>query len=161
MEHAARYHITVHFAEDPSHYRKLSERLEEILKEFRDNWDELATGLFRFVGDLRRAEDLDVAGLDREREAPFFRTLADATGEEIDPSHPRAETVVACREMVARIRQDVRTVDFWRNKPAQDRLRGWLVRFLDDRNLVDFGKVEAVADQIMQQARKLHVRLAA
>src|SRR4051812_40446700 len=29
MEHAARYHISVHFVEDPAHYRRLSERLEE------------------------------------------------------------------------------------------------------------------------------------
>ncbi len=28
MEHAARHHISVHFREDPAHYRKLSERLE-------------------------------------------------------------------------------------------------------------------------------------
>lgn len=161
MEHAARYHITVHFAEDPAHYRKLSERLEEILEEFSDNWDELANTLFAFVDDLRRSENLDVAGLDRDREAPFFRTLAEAREEEVDPAQPNAGLVTGCREMVDHIRGQLRTVDFWRNDPAQKRLRGWLVTFLDDRNLVEFDKLEATADQIMQQARKLHVRLVA
>jgi type I restriction enzyme R subunit len=160
MEHAARYHITVHFAEDPAHYRRLSERLEGLLKQFRDNWDELATNLFAFVEDMRRSESLEVAGLDREREAPFFRTIAEARGDDTDPSDPPRALVLACRDMVQFIRQDIRAVDFWRNKPAQDRLRGGLVRFLDDRNLVEFDRVEAVADQILQQARKLHLRLA-
>lgn len=161
MEHAARYHITIHFAEDPAHYRKLSERLEQILEEFSDNWDDLANTLFAFVDDLRRSENLDVAGLDRDREAPFFRTLAEARVEAVDPTQPNAELAGACREMVGHIRQQLRTVDFWRNDPAQKRLRGWLVTFLDDHNLVDFNKLEATADQIMQQARKLHVRLVA
>jgi type I restriction enzyme R subunit len=161
MEHAARYHISVHLAEDPAHYRKLSERLAEILEEFSDNWDELANTLFAFVDGLRRSENLDVAGLDRDREAPFFRTLAEAREETVDPTQPDTGLVGACREMVGHIRQQLRTVDFWRNDPAQKKLRGWLVTFLDDRNLVDFDKLEATADQIMQQVRKLHVRLVA
>ncbi len=161
MEHAARYHISVHFAEDPAHYRKLSERLKAILEQFQDNWDELANSLFAFVNDLRRSEDLEIAGLDRDREAPFFRTLADARGEHFDSKQPPNSLVAGSREMVSHIRQQLRTVDFWRNKSAQDRLRGWLVTYLDDRNLVAFDKLEATADQFMQQARKLHVRLVA
>ncbi|MDH6100189.1 type I restriction endonuclease subunit R [Anabaenopsis sp. FSS-46] len=41
MEHAARYHISKKFQEDPSYYKKLSERLEEILEKFQDKWAEL------------------------------------------------------------------------------------------------------------------------
>ena len=49
MEHAARYHLTVHFNEDPAYYKKLSERLEEILSRFKDNWDELIAALKEFT----------------------------------------------------------------------------------------------------------------
>ena len=35
MEHAIRHHISVHMAEDPARYRRLSERLEQILAEHR------------------------------------------------------------------------------------------------------------------------------
>jgi type I restriction enzyme R subunit len=38
MEHAARHHISVHFDEDPVYYKNLSERLEEILQKYSDNW---------------------------------------------------------------------------------------------------------------------------
>src|SRR5690606_6640321 len=45
MEHAARYHISKHAHEDPAHYKKLSERLEEILQEFENNWERLVEAL--------------------------------------------------------------------------------------------------------------------
>ena len=53
MEHAARYHIGVHFDEDPAYYKKLSERLEEILEKFEDNWDELVAALRKFTEEVR------------------------------------------------------------------------------------------------------------
>ncbi|MCG3369228.1 hypothetical protein JHQ74_10920, partial [Neisseria meningitidis] len=34
MEHAARYHISKKYNEDPQHYQRLSERLKEILNNF-------------------------------------------------------------------------------------------------------------------------------
>ena len=62
MEHAARYHISKHFNEDPAYYKKLSERLEEILREFAENWDVLVQALRDFTqrvrsgaGPMRRA----------------------------------------------------------------------------------------------------------
>ena len=42
MEHAIRYHVRQHRDEGPSHYQRLSERLEEILNMYGENWDQLA-----------------------------------------------------------------------------------------------------------------------
>ena len=42
MEHAIRHHIRKHLDQDPVHYTKLSERLEAILRQFGENWDQLA-----------------------------------------------------------------------------------------------------------------------
>ena len=42
MEHAIRHHINVHLAEDPVRYRRLSERLEQILAEHAGNWEQQA-----------------------------------------------------------------------------------------------------------------------
>ena len=52
MEHAIRYHIRKHFDEDPVHYTKLSERLEEILQAVRRHWDQLALALKDFVEEV-------------------------------------------------------------------------------------------------------------
>ncbi len=54
MEHAARHHIRQHIDEDPVHYGKLSEHLEEILKTYGENWEQLAMALSGFVGEVER-----------------------------------------------------------------------------------------------------------
>ena len=161
MEHAARYHISVHFAEDPAHYKKLSERLEEILREFHNDWDQLAGSLWQFTEDLQKAENRAVPGLDTIREAPFYRLLAEeVAGGEI-PSDRQDAVKAACRELTAELKFHLTRVDFWRNKPAQDRLRGWVVSHLDDRNVAPFEKLQSIADRVIQLARALHTRLAA
>ncbi|MCA8978266.1 MAG: type I restriction endonuclease subunit R, partial [Planctomycetes bacterium] len=45
MEHALRYHLRKHFDEDPVRYKKLSDRLKDILQKFAGQWDELAKEL--------------------------------------------------------------------------------------------------------------------
>jgi type I restriction enzyme R subunit len=45
MEHAIRHHIKKKLDEDPVHYQKLSERLEEILNKFGESWEQLAIAL--------------------------------------------------------------------------------------------------------------------
>ena len=52
MEHAAKHHISAKMGEDPAYYRKLSQRLEDILQRFQDDWDELVEQL-RLLTDQR------------------------------------------------------------------------------------------------------------
>jgi type I restriction enzyme R subunit len=161
MEHAARYHINVHMAEDPAHYKKLSERLEEILKEFHDDWDALADNLWHFTEDMRKSESREVPGLDTLREAPFYRLLAEEiAGGEI-PAERQEIVKAACRELTAELKKQLARVDFWRNKPAQDQLRGWVVNYLDNQDVAPFEKLQGIADRVLQLARALHTRLAA
>lgn len=56
MEHAIRHHITVHVDEDPVHYRRLSERLEQILAEHAGNWEQLALSLIELLEEIRRED---------------------------------------------------------------------------------------------------------
>ena len=50
MEHAIRKHCKVHFDEDPVLYQKLSEKLESLIQQYKENWDEL----YRHLFDLRK-----------------------------------------------------------------------------------------------------------
>lgn len=52
-------------------------------------------------------------------------------------------------------------MDFWRNPHAQSVLRGWIVKYLDDSNLVPFARQKALADEYLDLARTLHTRLIA
>ena len=50
-------------------------------------------------------------------------------------------------------------MDFWRTAEAQRRLRGWIVDFLDDNDLVPFEAQEKCADRIVELARNRHIWL--
>lgn len=57
-------------------------------------------------------------------------------------------------DMVERlIRDAVNNVGFWASAPRQAELRGRLVIFLDENELVDIERAEAVAARLMDLAR--------
>ncbi len=159
MAHAARDYIDEQMDEDPIYYRKLSERLEAILERFEDNWDALYESLCTFTGEARQGPPQDDAGLVTKVEAPFFRVLADASGALGDEAR-LASLAGQTAEMLAHIRQEIYLVDFWRNAHAQEVLQKWLmVNFLGEYDLAAFDEQDAVADQIMELARRHHMRL--
>ena len=156
MEEAARYHIDVHFDEDPARYRKLSERLQEILDAWAERWDELATQLTLFVRDVTAEEGApDGTGLDRKTEAPFWRVLMAHAADGEDGKRLAEPT----RGLIDLVRADISAVDFWRNPVAQGGLRSNVVRYLDENDLVPYEKLDPAADDIMGMAKALHGRL--
>lgn len=82
MEHAARYHIQKHYNEDPALYKKLSERLKEILDAFGENWDALAEELRKFIRETKAGRKEDETGLDPKTQAPFLGILIDEYGKQ-------------------------------------------------------------------------------
>ena len=162
MEHAARYHISKHYQEDPTYYKKLSERLEEILNRFKDNWAELVAALREFTRDLQQGRPSDETKLDAQTQAPFLGILVEEIGLEGELLKAQIDQLVEITvEMVEHIRQEIRIVDFWRNTHAQNVLRGWIVGFLDDRDAIPFNRQQAVSDRIVELAKALHSRLTA
>ncbi|MGH2559421.1 MAG: type I restriction endonuclease subunit R, partial [Thermomicrobiales bacterium] len=161
MEHAARYHISVRVREDPAYYRKLSERLEEILQRFQDNWDELVEALRAFTEEVREGPPADGTGLDPRTQAPFLRILAEAAGQRDATADGLRDLAEATVEIVEHIRQEVRLTDFWSRPNAQNVLRQWIIEFLDKGEIVPFQRARAVADEMVQLAKYRHVDLAA
>lgn len=160
MEHAARYHIRVHFQEDPAYYQKLSERLEKILKKFQDNWKELVAALQEFTREVQKGRPADETGLDPRTQAPFLGILLEeARGDGDLPKEKITKLAGVTIELVEHIRQEIRVVDFWRNVHAQTVLRSWIVRFLDDNDAVPFARLQVVADRLVELAKALHQRL--
>jgi type I restriction enzyme R subunit len=158
MEHAARYHISQHFREDPAYYRKLSERLEAILREFEGRWVELVEALRPLIQDIRRGRPKDETGLDPKTQAPFLGILREEFEADLDREQ-LTHLAVLTVEMVEHIRQEIRVIDFWRNTYAQTTLRGWIVCFLDDHDAVPFERQQAVADRLVELAKVKHVEL--
>jgi type I restriction enzyme, R subunit len=161
MEHALRYHIRRHFDEDPVRYETLSQRLKQILEDLEERWDELVAALAQVIKDAVAGRRRDETGLDPETQLPFLAVLQ----REVTGNQPIEGTLLRrlCEvtvEVVEHIQQEVRLVGFWQNANAQDVLRKWIVQYLDDQDgLVEFDRLEAVSDRLLELARANHHRL--
>ncbi|WP_216644730.1 type I restriction endonuclease subunit R [Candidatus Thiodictyon syntrophicum] len=80
MQHAARFHITGFTNQNPVYARQMSEKLEEILQRFKDDWDALERELRRFIGELKRGDGADFPDLDPRIQVPFVRLVLDFCG---------------------------------------------------------------------------------
>ena len=162
MQHALRHQIRMRFDEDPEHYRKLSERLEAILIEFKDNWSRLEEALRKFIKEeLEREGKETVPGLDPRLHAPFFGTLKKAvekeTGTELKSDDPAFGEVIALTvTTVEEIQENIRRVDFWLDKPSRESLQRKVYRILRKSGKVAKNKLEKLAARVVDQAKNLH-----
>jgi type I restriction enzyme R subunit len=167
MEHAVRAHIRRHVDEDPVLYRKLSERLDEILKTLGQQWSEVVAQLQPLVDELRNGR----AGAEGtpddlpEHCAPFFRTVLNVA---CAGQAPSAEGLLRLKdvtvEVVDLLVQELRADrNLWspHRRAAQDGLNGLLFEHLMRLRppLVDADTAGALADRLMDQARANHDRL--
>ena len=162
MQHAARYHITSFSAQNPSYARKMSEKLEEILQRFKDDWDALERELRRFIQELRQGDRNEFPGLDPRTQVPFVRLVLEEFGKGqklADQERTRAIGVIL--DMVERIRQEIRIVGFWRNMYAREVLTKALVRDLDGCRLCPAGRERDLAQRLVALAKENHVSLTA
>jgi type I restriction enzyme R subunit len=168
MEHAIRYHLREHLDEDPEHYTRLSERLEEIIEELGEQWEQLALALGELLPDVRAGRQADDSGLDPATEAPFYDLLLrELAGEGKTLSSPAEALLrVLTVDLVTRIKAEIRLVGFWHNTYAQNTLRAWVATrlaepMIDGDDLFDFGRIDPVADRLVELAKANHARLAA
>jgi type I restriction enzyme, R subunit len=116
MQHAARYHIIGFSNQNPVYARKMSERLEEILQRFKDDWVALERELRRLIDELKQGDRNDFPDLDAKVQVPFVRLVLEECGKGRDLAEAQRNTAIATTlEMVERIRQEARKVGFWKN----------------------------------------------
>jgi type I restriction enzyme R subunit len=162
MKHALRHHIRMHYEEDPSRFRKLSERLEAIIQQFKDNWDQLERELEQFIAEeLERDDRATIPGLDPRLHAPFFGTLKEAIenerGMELKSDDPDFRAVVDLTvATVDEIRDRIRLVDFWRDEHSRRSLEKSVYRFLLRSGKLAREKLLELATRVVEQARNLH-----
>ncbi|MHB8765969.1 MAG: type I restriction endonuclease subunit R, partial [Deferrisomatales bacterium] len=168
MEHAIRSHIRRHADEDPVFYRRLSERLNEILRTLGEQWNEVVAQLQKLIGEARSGgaagpgavpEDLP------EHCAPFLRTVVDAVCGGAPPTAAElARLKDVTVELVDLVVEELQTNrDLWKphRRSDQEALNAALFeRIMRLRPpLVDGDRAGALADRLMDQARANHDRL--
>jgi type I restriction enzyme R subunit len=166
MEHAIRSHIRRHTDEDPVLYRKLSERLNDILKSLGEQWNEVIAQLQKIIDELRSGTvatpDVGAGDLP-EHCAPFLRTVLDVVGADWAPAELLRwkDVTVELVDLLVQELQSNRSIWSPHKRAAQDELNGQLFDYLMRVRppLVDADKAGVLADKLMEQARANHDKL--
>jgi type I restriction enzyme R subunit len=161
MQHAARYHIIGFSNQNPAYARKMSERLEEILQKFKDDWNALERELRKFIDELRQGDRNDFPDLDARVQVPFVRLVLEECGKGRElTAAQREQAIKVTLDMVERIRQEIRKVGFWKNDPMRELLTKALVRDLNKAGVCRPGGERDLAQRLVALARENHEHLA-
>ena len=167
MEHAIRSHIRKHTDEDPVLYRKLSERLNEILRTLGEQWNEVIAQLQKIIDELRTGKTgaADAPGDLPEHCAPFLRTVLDVVRAGQTPTPAELlrlqDVTVELVDLLVQELQGNRGIWSPSKRADQDNLNGQLFEHLMRLRppLVDGDRAGVLADRLMEQARANHDRL--
>ena len=167
MEHAIRSHIRKHADADPVLYRKLSERLNDILKNLSEQWNELIAQLQKIIDELRtgQAGGGDTPSDLPEHCAPFLRTVLDVVGTGQTPTDAELlrlkDVTVELVDLLVQELQSNRGIWSPSKRAAQEDLNTQLFEHLMRLRppLVDTDKAGVLADKLMEQARASHDKL--
>ncbi|SNT61569.1 type I restriction enzyme, R subunit [Actinomadura meyerae] len=153
MEHAVRDHIEVNRGRDPRRYRLLSERLEEILREYADDWEQQAALLTDLVAELRAdrpAQDDDPLS---PPEQAIYGVLLEATARDgvVQPETDQQLRDIVTKVIELAVRMTHRR-DFWRRPTDQRDFRSHVAQCLFAKD-VEITLVPELADQIVDVIR--------
>lgn len=160
MQHAARYHIIGFSPQNPAYARKMSEKLEEILQPFTDDWDAMERELRKFIEELRQGDRNEFPDLDPRAQVPFVRLLLEEYGKGRQLTDAQQSTAIATTlDIVERIRQEIRKVGFWKNPAMRELLTRALVLDLDEACLCQPGTARDPAQRLVASAKENHENL--
>ena len=163
MEHAIRSHIRKHLDEDPVLYRKLSERLRDILDKLGEQWSELIKALQKIIDELRGGKPVVDEALPElpEHYQPFLRLILEAVSGAVAPDeellHRLTDLTVEIVDMIC----GELTPTFWRpnKRPDQEALNTRVFEQLMASRMLDAAKCAALSDKLLDLARANHARL--
>lgn len=160
IKYAVREYININMPKDPELYARLSERLEEILEQFKNNWAELRKALEQLRRDIKAGRTKEnTYGYDPSHEMPFLGLLktqffGKKTFDEL------SQEQIGCLkdltdDLLSQIKRETQVVNFWSNSSKQDELRTFIIRKLispDIRRKVPdvMKRRKDIAQQIME-----------
>ena len=158
MEHAVRHHIRSHVDEDPVYYRKLSERVDEILDRLEDRWDQIALEFEEMIDEINAGRtDEEETGLDPATELPFHNRMVEKLATSQADASERL--ILLTRRLVTKIRWIIGAVGFWDNATKQDELRKAIKRSLDDSELFVYESLDELAVDVVSLTKANQHRL--
>ena len=118
IEHAIKHHIKIKIDDDPEYYKKLSERLEDLIQKHAEKWEELVQLLLDFRDDIERdreqgAKDLGLSDTEFAFYNILFAEITKAKGEDVleQAEHDTLKEVV--QSLVTMLDEASQIVDFF------------------------------------------------
>jgi type I restriction enzyme R subunit len=162
MEHAIRHHINVHLAEDPTRYRRLSERLEQILAEHAGNWEQQVLAFGGLLDEMKTKEakaDRGDSGLNRVELALYGVVLERTATDGVTTEHEGQRVAdLACRLHALASEQTTR-VDFWRKPVDQANFAKEITGLLIQEAVCTPKQAPALADALVEVIRANRSRI--
>jgi len=160
MEHAIRKHCTVHFDEDPAFYKRMSEKLERLIRQYGQNWDLLADEYEKLRQEAVAGRTETVEGLGREATTLYDHVcdLAFDGQEPADGAKPKLKKLM--QRIVDVLQETIDVLDFWKKPIEVKKLRGNIdteILLADIPALND--KHERIAVELVKLAEKRHAEL--
>lgn len=155
MQHAIRKHCKILLNTDPIYYKRISDKLEEILKRYKDNWDEQVKYLRQLREEIKQGRRAEASGLDPRRQAPFYDLLkfvafADEKLSKDAQEQLRKITV----NTVDVIALEISKVGFWGNPHKEKHLRALIDDILLYSGIPELvNKKEQIVTDFMNLAR--------
>lgn len=152
IENAINHHIKVNIDEDPVYYKKLSERLEQIIQEYEDKWDELVQLLLDLRDNIetdhkQQATDLGLS----PTELSFYNILiAELGGEEAVDAEKAEQVKRVVQSLVEMLAEATRIVGFFDKWDEQKRVKRDIKRVV----IAEFDEslVKPVTERFMELA---------
>ena len=151
MEHAIRKHCKVKFDEDPAFYAKLSEKLEALIQQYKDNWNQLYAEMFILRKEAEAGRKESITGVSAKA-TPFYDLVGQvAFGKSgVPPKHAdRVKQLVA--DVIEQLQNTIDIINFWGNPPEVSKLKG---------HLSDLMMLTSI-DEIINNSKKLETEIAA
>jgi type I restriction enzyme R subunit len=154
MEHAIRHHISVHMDEDPTRYRRLSERLEQILADHRGHWEQQAFALADFLEKIKTEDSerdrSDSTGLNRV-ESALYGLLAEETATDGVIDQQQGQRLAGFSRQLYELAVSRTTrKDFWRHPVDQDDFAKEITVVLMTDDDCPPDKAPALADKLFE-----------
>lgn len=157
MEHALRKHCTVHHDEDPAFYQSLSEKVENLIDQYKDQWEKLAEELEKLRSFALAGRQQGEDGMSREATTFFDHIAMQAFEQGTIPDEARTPMKLLMEAIVEKLQNSIGSMDFWKNADKQKRTRSEIKTALTLTGIPELKeKRERLAIEIMNLAKNRH-----
>lgn len=138
VEHAIRHYLDIEMDDDPDLQASFAEAMEEIFREFRDNWEKIFEELEKLRVRIINASQEPTYGLHRKKQMPLFRMFKHEVFEDKDLSEDEISSLVNLTQQIFLVvERELKLTGFWESIPARNKLRAEIQSILLAPEFVD------------------------